>query len=69
MAEHGESGIDKIAKKAKQMVRGDKDPDALTDRNFQNAPDEGSEDVPTEDKIIEDHRTGEKTFVKNETKR
>lgn len=33
-----------------------------------NAPDEGKEDVPTEDKIIRDPETGEETFIKNDNK-
>lgn len=33
-----------------------------------NAPDEGREDVPTEDKIIRDPETGEETFIKNDNK-
>ena len=69
MTGNEESEIDKFVKKTKQVVSGDKDSNAKTDEHFQNTPDEGSEDVPTEDKIIEDHRTGEKTFVKNDNKR
>lgn len=34
----------------------------------ENAPDEGKEDVPTEDKIIRDPETGEETFIKNDNK-
>lgn len=41
----------------------------LREGNFQNAPDEGEDDVPHEDKIVRDAKTGEKTFIKNDNKR
>ena len=33
-----------------------------------NAPDEGKEDVPTQDKVIRNPETGEETFIKNDIK-
>lgn len=41
----------------------------LQEGNFQNTPDEGEEDVPHEDKIARDSKTGEETFIKNDNKR
>lgn len=38
------------------------------DNGHENAPDEGSEDVPTKDKVIRDPETGEETFIKNDNK-
>ncbi len=33
-----------------------------------NAPDEGKGDVPTEDRIVRDHATGEETVIRNDNK-
>ena len=41
----------------------------LLEGNFQNAPDEGEEDVPHEDKIANDAKTGKEVFIKNDNKR
>lgn len=40
----------------------------VIENEFENAPDEGREDVPTEDKILRDPETGEETFIKNDNK-
>lgn len=40
----------------------------VIENEHENAPDEGKEDVPTEDKIIRDPETGEETFIKNDNK-
>lgn len=41
----------------------------VIESEFENAPDEGKDDVPTEDKVIRDPKTGEETFVKNDNKK
>lgn len=41
----------------------------VIENEFENAPDEGKDDVPTEDKVIRDPKTGEETFVKNDNKK
>lgn len=41
----------------------------VIEREFENTPDEGKEDVPTEDKLIRDPKTGEETFIKNDNKK
>ena len=40
----------------------------VIENEYENAPDEGKEDVPTEDKVIRDPKTGEETFIKNDNK-
>ncbi|WP_033542600.1 hypothetical protein [Planococcus sp. CAU13] len=40
----------------------------VIENEHENAPDEGREDVPTQDKIIRDPETGEETFIKNDNK-
>ena len=73
-----ESTLDKVVKKTSEMLSGSDEGWESAGKNdtretagddFQNAPDEGAEDVPTEDKVIRDPKTGEETFVKNDNKK
>ena len=67
-----ESAIEKITEKTKEAFGTGDDRENeghIVDKPFQDTPDEGAEDVPTEDKVIKDHKTGEETFIKNENKR
>ena len=72
------STLDKVVKKTSEMLSGSDEGWESSGKNdvrdtagddIQNAPDESSEDVPTEDKIIRDPKTGEETFVKNDNKK
>lgn len=76
--DHDESALDKVVKKTSEMLSGSDEgweSDGKSEvretkgDDFQNAPDEGAGDVPTEDKIIRDPETGEETFVKNDNKK
>ncbi|QHJ70627.1 hypothetical protein [Planococcus halotolerans] len=70
------SMVDKILDSVNQKENIDGERHDHRDRNekhvieneHENAPDEGKEDVPTEDKIIRDPETGEETFIKNDNK-
>ena len=73
-----ESTLDKVVKKTSEMLSGSDEgweSSGKTDvretagDDFQNAPDESSEDVPTEDRVIRDPKTGEETIVKNDNKK
>ncbi|RNF41150.1 hypothetical protein [Planococcus salinus] len=63
-----ESALDKLADKTKEVL-GDGVDSSEEEETFQDTPDEGAGDVPQGDKVITDHRTGEKTVVKNTGKR
>lgn len=62
---NSDTTMDKITKKAKDAFGKDDSHEIGVDGPFQNAPDEGREDVPKGDKVITDHRTGEKTHIEN----
>lgn len=73
-----ESTLDKVVKKTSEMLSGSDEGWESSGKNdvretagddFQNTPDEDAGDVPTEDKIIRDPKTGEETFVKNDNKK
>lgn len=73
-----ESTLDKVVKKTSEMLSGSDEGWESSGKNvvretpgddFQNAPDESSEDVPTEDRVIRDPKTGEETIVKNDNKK
>jgi hypothetical protein len=58
-------GMDNVTEKVKKASGKDDGHKIGVDGPFQNAPDEGREDVPKGDKIIKDHKTGEETYVEN----
>ncbi|KOF10539.1 hypothetical protein AC739_09330 [Planococcus glaciei] len=60
-----DSTMDKITKKAKGAFGKDDSHEVGVDGPFQNAPDEGKVDVPKGDKVITDHKTGEKKHIEN----
>ncbi|ANU27593.1 hypothetical protein [Planococcus versutus] len=73
------STADKILEKTSEMLSGGDEAWESSGKNeahdntdtktdFQNTPDEGAGDVPTEDKVIRDVKTGEKTVIKNDNK-
>ncbi len=73
------STADKILEKTSEMLSGgdeawessgknEVDESNDTKDDFQNTPDESAGDVPTEDKVIRDSKTGEKTVIKNDNK-
>lgn len=73
-----ESAMDKIADKTKDIFgandeekggSGTENESQTVETPFQDTPDEGFGDVPTEDKIIKDPETGEETYIKNDNKR
>lgn len=77
--EHTEkSTFDKVMKKTSEMLSGSDEGWESAGKNdtretvgddFQNAPDESSEDVPTENKVVHNSKTGEEAFVKNDNKK
>ncbi|MDN7227460.1 hypothetical protein QWY15_09160 [Planococcus sp. N064] len=62
---NNKTAMDKITKKAKDAFGKDDSREIGVDGPFQNAPDEGREDVPKGDKVITDHKTGEKKHIEN----
>jgi len=62
---NNKSAMDKITEKVKDAMGSNDERKTGVDGPFQNAPDEGREDVPKGDKIIKDHKTGEETYVEN----
>ncbi|MGK7379278.1 hypothetical protein ACSFXN_15715 [Planococcus sp. 1R117A] len=62
---NNKSAMDKIAEKAKDALEKDESKKVNLEGHFQNAPDEGREDVPQSDKIIKDRKTGEETYIEN----
>ena len=62
---NSKSAMDKIAEKAKDTLGTTDSHEIGVDGPFQNEPDEGREDVPKGDKVIKDHKTGEKTHIEN----
>ncbi|MFD1031329.1 hypothetical protein [Metaplanococcus flavidus] len=67
---NNESFIDKVKQTfdgndKKEQTQNEKH---VIENQHENAPDEGREDVPTQDKVIRDPDTGEETFIKNDIK-
>lgn len=60
-----QSTMDRITAKTKEVFGIRTDDAKELGKPFQDTPDEGAGDVPQQDKVVKDHRTGEKTFVKN----
>lgn len=72
-----ESTVDKIVKKTSEMLSGSDEgweSDGKNDarevgEEHQHTPDESAADVPTEDTVIRDSKTGKKTVIKNDNKK
>ncbi|ALS77905.1 hypothetical protein ACQKDD_08420 [Planococcus kocurii] len=72
-----DSTFDKIVEKTSEMLSGSDEGWESDGQNgsrevgeeHQPTPDESTGDVPTEDKVVRDSKTGEKTMIKNDNKK